>query len=136
MATITESTKDSTHVSVREREEPFVIAGEEVTVVKYIECDSATNKPVPVIIEVKGNSAFIKSIIDKDGKLTSTGGCDSLRGVITAKDSIISRYREYKKETVEPQIIYQTRTIDWWARVIAAAAVVYIILKLKKFITP
>ncbi len=131
MASIKETTTDSTHVSVREREEPFIIAGETVEVIRYIECDSVTNKPVPVTVEAKGKNAFTKTTIDKDGKLTTVGGCDSLRGVINAKDSIISRYRQYKYEKVEPVIIYKTRIIDWWARVIAAAAIVYILLKFK-----
>lgn len=131
MASIKESVKDSTHVSVREREEPFIIAGETVTVTKYIECDSVTNKPKETTIETRGKSAFTKTTIDKDGKLTSTGGCDSLRGVLHAKDSIIQHFRETKKETVQPVIIYKTRIIDWWTRVIAAAALVYILLKIK-----
>lgn len=131
MASISESTKDSTHVSVREREEPFIIAGESVKEVVYVKCDSLTNKPIPVTAEAKGKNAFTKTTIDKDGKLTSEGGCDSLRGVVHAKDSIIKYYREYKRTEVKPKIIYRTRTIDWWARVIAAAAIVYIVVKLK-----
>lgn len=129
MASIKETTIDSTHVSVREREEPFIIAGETVTVTKYIECDSVTNKPKPATVETKGKTAFAKTTIDKDGKLTTTGGCDSLRGVLHARDSIIKHYREFKSEKIEPVII--PRIIDWWARVIAAAAIVYILLKLK-----
>jgi hypothetical protein len=124
-ATITEHRKDSIDTRIVYRDVPVPVPGEKVVVTEYIKCDSVTNKPLPVTIVGKGKKAFTKTTIDKDGKLESTGGCDSLTAVIQAKDSVISRYSEYTRKEVKPTIIYRTRTIDWWARIVAIVAILY-----------
>jgi hypothetical protein len=134
-ATIKETQKDSVNVTVKDRDVPFFIEGEKVYDTIYVRCDSVTNKPIPVKIKSKNGRAFNETSIDKNGKLTTVGGCDSLTALIKAKDSLLYHFKSFTHEEVKPQIIYKTRTIDIWCRWLAVAFIILLLLKLKSFLS-
>lgn len=123
-------TKTVVKDSIITREVPriveVVVPGETVTVTKYIECDSVTNKPKPIELKVKtaNSKASVSVKVDSTGLMTATGGCDSLKLALQAMDRELFHYKHEKTEIKEPQVIYKTRSIDIFCRWFSAIVLV------------
>jgi hypothetical protein len=126
------STKVEVRDSIVYQEVPRIVEvkvpGEKVTITKYIECDSVTNKPKPVEIKVKSakSKASVSVKVDSTGLMTATGGCDSLKLALEVMDKELFHYKHEKSDTkeVKPQIIYKTLTIDIFCRWFSAIVLV------------
>jgi hypothetical protein len=122
------STKEKVRDSIVVREVPriveVVVPGETITVTKYIECDSVTNKPKPVELIVKSVKSKVTLKVDSTGLMTATGGCDSLKLALQAMDRELFHYKHEKTEIKEPQVIYKTRSIDIFCRWFSAIVLV------------
>jgi hypothetical protein len=132
----------STSVAVRDsiviKEVPRLVEvklpGETVKVVEYLECDSLSNKPKPKKIHATSDRARVSVAVNNKGILTATGGCDSLREVITLMDREIFRMRHEKKEKVKVVTEYKTRFIDkvcrWFTGIATIVMIVVVFFKL------
>lgn len=110
------------------------VAGEMIVVTEYIECDSVTNKPKAVKLKAKNEKAFVSVEIDSAGKLSATGGCDSLYAVVTVMDKTITHLKhelnEKSTEVVKTKTIYRTRRIDIFCRTFTGLVLFFLLLVL------
>lgn len=131
----TELVKDSTVVKYVPRVDTVRLPGEKVTLTEYIECDEVTRKPKPINTERRKGRALVKVKIDTQGKLTATGGCDSLKQVVELMDKEIFRLRHEKKTEVSIVKEYINHWYDPPARIIALVTILftagYVIVKIK-----
>lgn len=132
----TTEVSDSVLVKEVTRFIPVVIPGETVNLTGLIECDSVTNKPKPFAGRAEGkHGALVAVTIDHSGQLNATGGFDSLKKVVEAKDKEIYRLRTEKTKTVVP--VYRRTDFDtfcrWYFASTATIVIVIIFLKLKHF---
>lgn len=133
---ITSEVRDSIIIQYVPRTVEVKLPGDTVTLTEYIECDSVTNKPKPVKFNVHSKRAKVKVEIDSEGKLTATGGCDSLKGVIQLLDKEILRLRSEKRKEVQVVTEYKTRGIDIFCRCFTGCffllLTLFVLFKLKK----
>ena len=129
----TSEVSDSTYVREVPRLVEVFIPGDTVTLTQWIECDSATNKPKPSYAEASEGKAFLKVKVDKTGKLTASGGCDSLKRLVKTMDKEIFRLRHEKKFVTKTvtKIEYRTRWYDKAARVFSILVIIALIIYLK-----
>jgi uncharacterized protein YcfL len=121
--------KDSVHVEYIPRMVEVKVPGEKVTVTKYIECDSVTNKPKPIDIAATKGKAHVAVVIDKEGQLTANSECDSLTELIKVLDQKITRLKSEKQTVVlPPEIVYKTYWFDVPARFISLLTLLIIIV--------
>jgi hypothetical protein len=130
--TTTTEVKDSIVTRYVPRLVEVKVPGDTVAIYEYLECDSVTNKPKPFSAKAKSKKAHVAVVIDSTGKLSATGGCDSLKALLKAMDKELFHYRHEKKEEVIPQ--FKTRKIDvilrWIAITYLLLTVAYILKKL------
>lgn len=136
--TITNESLDSTFMSETIRRDTVYIKGDSVVMAGVIiECDSVTNLPKPIAIRRSTSRAKVSVVVDRTGKLTATGGCDSLQAIIEARDKEIYRLRT-RLTTVTKPPEYKTRWIDkacrFFTALVIAVSVVVGGLKLKGII--
>ena len=122
--------KDTTIVREIPREIIVTEPADTSIVITKIECDSVTNKPVPVHRSSRSDRAGIEISLDSTGVLEGIATCDSLNKVIEAKDREITTLRDTKSTIREIEIIYKTAWYDKASRVLAIIAIAYIGLKL------
>lgn len=126
---------DSTHVEDKFTPDTVRIAGDTVRLVKVIECDEKTNKPVPFAAKLKSGRESVGLTLNSKGELNVAGICDSLNRVIQVKSETIYRLRKELsvKQTTSVQFI--TRKIDlycrWFSGIVLALCVGYGAAKLK-----
>jgi len=127
----TTSIKSEVHDSVITKEVTRFVAvklpGDTVTITDYIECDSITNKPLPKKINAHGARAKIAITINSSGLITGTGGCDSIKAVVEAKDKLIYQLRIENKTLNETKFVHQPAWFDIAARWIASVFILLII---------
>lgn len=134
---ITTEVKDSTYVLEVPRLVTVDIPGRTVKVKEFIRCDSTTNKPIPIRLSASGKTGARQEVeIDSNGLLTATGGCDSLKAVVEARDKQIYRLRQEKTKQTIVVKEFITRPIDKACRVISmivgGVLIGYTFFKLKK----
>jgi hypothetical protein len=133
---VTTEVTDSTYVREVPRFISVNVPGDTVEVLKYIECDSVTNKPKPFELTKKGDRSSVKILVKSNGELQATGICDSLMPIVTAMDKEIYRLRHEKKHTTELVIQYKTHPYDnfchWWTALTILALVAFGFYKLNK----
>jgi hypothetical protein len=132
----THEVRDSVHVSIEYRDVAVPVPGDTVEVTEYLECDSLTKKPKPVNIKAKATKAFVNIIIDDHGKMSVTGGCDSLIAIVKSMEKQILKLKHEKKT-----VIQEVRKLRWYDHaahyislvtlVCFAALVIYALIKLK-----
>ncbi len=110
--TIAEKEKDSSHTEIRYRDVPVPVPGEKVIVHDTIDCDKVTNKPKATHIKAKSGKSFVDVDIHNDGSVTASGGCDSLKLIIQAKDSVIAQYHTTAFNKTETKVV--TEYINHW----------------------
>jgi hypothetical protein len=125
-STTTSKVSDSLSVKIVPRFITVNVPGETVTVKEYIECDSLTNKPKPKEFKAATGRAKVTVSVKADGELIATGGCDSLKLQLEARDSIIYHLRREEKETVREKVVYETRPIDKFCRPFTGIALLLI----------
>lgn len=130
---VTQESKDSTYREIP-RLIPVIIPGATVRVNQTIECDSLTNKPKPASGSASDGRAKASFNLDAQGNLDVSGGCDSMRTVIEAKDTEIRVLEEKLRTESKSEVIpeYKTRNIDRIARIMAVILLVIIFFKIKK----
>ena len=117
-----------------ERLDTVYLPGDSVTFIEYLDCDTATNKPKPVVIEGRSNQARVSVAIGTGGRAKITCLCDSLREVVKIYDKELFRLRHESKATVKTVVEYRTRKIDIIGRWVLMVLLVLMILYLgKKF---
>lgn len=93
---------DSTFVTEVIRIDSIVIPGDSIPFEVFIECDSITNKPKPLLFSTKSGRAFIEIRLDSAGMLEGICKADSLLKVVESQNQIITRLRFEKKTVVIP----------------------------------
>ena len=115
-----------------ERLDTVYLPGDSVTFIEYLDCDTATNKPKPVIIEGRSNQARVSVAIGTGGQAKITCLCDSLREVVKVYDKELFRLRHESKVTVKTVVEYRTRQIDIVGRWVLVVLLVLVLLYLGK----
>lgn len=131
--TNTSEVKDSVRIEYVPREVVVQLPGDSVEVIKWIECDSTTNKPKPVTIKAKSDRSRLKIRIKASGELTAVSSCDSIKQVVTLLDKEIFRLRHESSKKVEVVTQYKTRRLDiicrWYAGISLLSLILFVVLK-------
>jgi hypothetical protein len=131
---VTTEVSDSTYVKEQPRFISVFIPGDSVEVLKYIECDSNTNKPKPFRVEKKQGRASVKIEVKPSGELVTKSNCDSLHKLIQVMDREIFRLRQEKKKIILPE--YKTKPVvkalAWVGVLCILSFIAFIFYKLNK----
>ncbi|NOS94540.1 MAG: hypothetical protein HOP30_21725 [Cyclobacteriaceae bacterium] len=129
------SKKDSIVYKEVIKEVEVPVPGETVTLTKYIECDSVTNKPKPFHFAVKSGKAKADVVIDEKGEMNVVAGCDSTLAKVAVLEKQIERYQKESKSKSETIPEFKTRRVDifcrWWTSATLFLLLAVFIYKLK-----
>jgi hypothetical protein len=132
---VTAEVMDSTFMAETARTVEVRVPGDTVEILKYIECDSNTNKPKPFIVEKKKGRATSRIEVKATGQLVDKCTCDSLRELTKVMDRTIYHLRRESRSETTP--IYQTRKsvkVLAWIGVLSCIGFIFLIFrKLNKF---
>lgn len=126
---------DSVRVETRFVRDTVLIPGDTVTLAPFfVQCDSVTNKPVPIEKVGRSGRAAVRIMVDRTGQVRITSTCDSLLKVIEVKQTTINHLR--KELTTKIKIEYRTYWYDRYSRPISLIVVtliaVWLGLKLRR----
>jgi hypothetical protein len=123
---------DTTIVEYITRIDTFTLAADTIHTTAWIECDSLTLKPKPVVLHSIGHRSALRIDIDSSGLLKADSRCDSLVRLLEVREQLISRLRTESTHTVEP--VYVTRWYDmmcrWYTVVTLGILALYLFLRI------
>lgn len=132
--------KDSVRMRIIVRHDTLKLPSEKVFVKEMVECDKATNKPVPMKTSVSNGRAKATAEIDKNGLLTEECECDSLKKVLASYDTITEHFHKEITTVHDTKQVFVTHWYDYWCRGIVLSFlvgfIVYAYLKIKKTVLP
>jgi hypothetical protein len=122
-------TYDSTSVKETIRWQVVEVPGDSIPFEVRIECDSVTNKPLPIRYKQGSKRAAVNLKLDTLGVLTGISYCDSLQLQVEIKDREISRLKS-EKTVVEVPVQY-TAWYDLVARYLALLFIVVMVFTIR-----
>lgn len=109
-SSFTRHTSDSTIIREVIRPVLVLIPGDTVTNEILLECDPATNKPLPISQSLRNKHAALNLVIDQTGRLKATATCDELRETLEQVDRELIRIKREIQDRSEAKVLYQTNT--------------------------